>query len=140
MKNVRELLFLIVAMLPLAGHAQQISYSYDASGNRVARLIVSNSPFPSQGQQEKDDTSDTQHQTLSVGPNPTSGLLYVRLSVLGEDDNCRLLLSNMSGKVFVNRTVTSTESVLDLSTYQKGFYLLSVEINGKHNTYKIIKN
>lgn len=69
MNNTRRILFLISAMLPLLGHAQQVAYDYDASGNRISRSAVVNS--------RRAMTSDG-IQLFSAAPNPVSDILQIK--------------------------------------------------------------
>lgn len=134
------LLLSAMTIVPSAINAQQVSYSYDATGNRISRSSVVNAPQFSSGRNISKSVSSFLQQTLSVGPNPTSGLLGIRLSQWNDTDNCSLLLSNTSGQVLIQQAMTSADATLDLSTFPKGYYLLRVDLNGEKNTYKIIKN
>lgn len=138
---MKRLSILIAGMLiPAFGFAQKIVYTYDASGNRISRLKVSNTivqapPRRESGQQNDDLAAPT----VSVGPTPTTGPLTVSLSCLGDTDDCCLLLTNMAGQTLLSQPMNTTEAMLDLSAYATGCYLLQVVLNGNSQTYKIIK-
>lgn len=126
---------LAAAMLPVTASAQQIAYTYDASGNRISRSLAntrSNAPRKSKDSSIRND--------VYIGPNPTQGQLTIRLSVWNESTTCHLLLSNIAGQVLTEQTMSSIETTLDLSSLSNGYYILQVEVNGEKNTYKIIKN
>lgn len=131
-----SLLFVSVLLSALC-HAQQVSYSYDAAGNRISRQIGNGSQAPLWSSVNQQQTN--QEQTISVGPNPTTGPLEISLSHFDENDACHLILSNTAGQVMINHSVTSAKTTLDLSSYAYGFYLLKIELNGEQTTYKIIK-
>lgn len=138
---IKHLLLLTsLTIVPSAINAQQVSYSYDAAGNRISRSSVVNAPQFLGRRNVAKSTSSPLQQTLSVGPNPTNGLLGIRLSRWNDTDNCSLLLCNTSGQVLIQQNMTSADATLDLSTFPQGYYLLRVDLNGEKNTYKIIKN
>ena len=130
---------LAALLLPTLGYAQQIAYEYDAAGNRISRHVANNSPqAPSIGSLGV-IPNETEVQTISVGPNPTTGLLKVTLSNFGKDDTCNLLLVNTAGQTLIRQSMTSSQTTLDLSQYANGYYLLKVKLNENVTTYKIIK-
>ncbi len=130
---------LAALLLPMLGYAQQIAYEYDAAGNRISRHVANNSPqAPSIGSLGVIPI-ETEVQTISVGPNPTTGLLTVTLSNFGKDDTCNLLLVNTAGQTLIRQSMTSSQTTLDLSQYANGYYLLKVKLNENVTTYKIIK-
>ena len=136
----KQLLTLMVAfVLPSAIQAQQIAYSYDAAGNRIGRSLANGINQAPRKTESENNGSDRLQRSLSVGPNPTSGLLAVKHSRWDDSDECRLQITTLSGQVLIEQNMTSAEATLDLSTYPNGYYLLSVELNDEQKTYKIIK-
>ncbi|NLE32681.1 MAG: T9SS type A sorting domain-containing protein [Bacteroidales bacterium] len=73
--------------------------------------------------------------SFDIYPNPTSD----RLNINGLDESSLVRIYNLTGKqLFVGKAEQATMSI-DLSTYDKGLYLLQVETNGKSFTSKVIK-
>jgi len=73
--------------------------------------------------------------SFDIYPNPTSD----RLNINGLDESSIVRIYNLTGKqLFVGKAEQATMSI-DLSTYDKGLYLLQVETNGKSFTSKVIK-
>ena len=138
---MKKLMLLLLAafMLPVALRAQTIVFGYDASGNRISRSAVRDSQQSSGGSQKSNDSTDGLPLSVFVGPNPTSGLLAVRLSRWDDTDECNLQLTSLSGVVLIEQTMTSSETALDLSSFSNGLYLLLVDLNREKETYKIIK-
>ncbi|WP_299781812.1 T9SS type A sorting domain-containing protein, partial [uncultured Formosa sp.] len=77
---------------------------------------------------------------FGIYPNPTSGILNIKISGLMVASPIRL--SDMSGKVLYNEIIQSDGSLkrktLDLSSYPKGFYMLSIYKYGKPITRKVV--
>ncbi|MFN5652188.1 MAG: T9SS type A sorting domain-containing protein, partial [Flavobacteriia bacterium] len=69
---------------------------------------------------------DENQMGLSMYPNPTSGLLYIAKSQIGAA--CVEVL-DLNGKV-LQTNLLHQELMLDLSTYQKGMYVIKVQMNG----------
>lgn len=136
-------LLMVAFVLPSAIHAQQILYSYDAAGNRIERSLA-NGLNPAHRRTNSDNNASNasggMQRSLSVGPNPTKGLLSIKHSCWDDSNECRLQLTTLSGQVLIEKSMTSAEATLNLHTYPNDYYLLSVELNGEKKTYKIIKN
>ncbi|HBL73270.1 MAG TPA: hypothetical protein DD409_10620 [Bacteroidales bacterium] len=61
------------------------------------------------------------------------------MNINGLDESSLVRIYNLTGKqLFVGKAEQATMSI-DLSTYDKGLYLLQVETNGKSFTSKVIK-
>ena len=74
--------------------------------------------------------------SFDIYPNPTSD----RLNINGLEETSIVRIYNLTGKqLFVGKAEQATMSI-DLSSYDKGLYLLKVESNGKSITSKVIKN
>lgn len=137
----KQMILLLATFLqPAAGDAQGIAFGYDASGNRITRSLSNNSNQAPRMLFMDEDSPETTQQSVSVGPNPTTGILRIRLSRREETDNCHLLLSDLSGKTLIERDMETYETSLNLTPFPDGLYLLSVELNGVQQSYKIIKN
>ncbi|MDU8887127.1 T9SS type A sorting domain-containing protein, partial [Yeosuana sp. MJ-SS3] len=76
---------------------------------------------------------------FSVFPNPTSGTLNVKLLELSNLSN--LMLYDMLGKALVNKPIdpgADLEFKLDLSSYPKGIYILTIIQNGEPFSKKVV--
>ena len=130
---------LAALLLPMLGYAQQIAYEYDAAGNRISRHLASNGSQAPLRTSLENILDETAVQTISVGPNPTTGLLTVTLSSFGKEDTCNLLLVNTAGQTLIRQSMTSSQATLDIRQYANGYYLLKVKLNESVTIYKIIK-
>lgn len=73
---------------------------------------------------------------ISVGPNPTYGLITVRF----ETNLARkLTLYNLSGVPVWMQSNSEKETVLDMEQYPSGMYLLKLEQKGKSQILRIVK-
>ncbi|MBP1841622.1 T9SS type A sorting domain-containing protein, partial [Formosa algae] len=77
---------------------------------------------------------------FDIYPNPTSDVLNIKITGLERATPVRIY--DMSGKVLYNNMIQSDGSLrheaLDLSSYPKGFYLLSIYKEGKPITKKVV--
>ncbi|QBN17616.1 T9SS type A sorting domain-containing protein [Flavobacterium nackdongense] len=74
--------------------------------------------------------------TLKVYPNPAqNNRVSIYSSIAGEKE---ITLTDMSGKVVLKKTMTSDE--LDLTTVNKGVYLLQTKVGAATTTTKLIVN
>lgn len=77
------------------------------------------------------DTTDFQHETISLYPNPVNNILY--LTEIAKN----LIIADLSGKKVIT---ASNVSEINLSHLSKGTYLVSIKNeSGKITTQKIIK-
>lgn len=74
---------------------------------------------------------------VQLYPNPTMGLLQVRLTDPNEAAQVEVL--NLQGRVVQSRTVTKANQELDLTTLPRGVYLLKVQQSGKIIARRVVK-
>ncbi len=132
MKNLRGIIFLSFVMLPLLGHAQQVAYEYDASGNRINRHRV----IGSRRAMGSDNT-----QLFSVAPNPVSDVLQIKYE--GETDfsgEYQYTLLGIYGETALTGKSTSANCSVDVSSLSQGVYILHILYKEEDQSIKIIKN
>ena len=74
-------------------------------------------------------------KTLEVTPNPTSGVVRVRVPTTGEYN---LLLSDPLGKVIREWKMNSTSEVLSLEDVRSGIFFLSLQRGGIAHSHRLI--
>jgi len=79
---------------------------------------------------------DLSANEISVYPNPTSGIVNFDLSNLNVQ---RIIISDISGKVIIEKTVTNQHENFDFSDYISGIYLVKLMTDKDVFTTKIIK-
>lgn len=136
-----NLLFLF--FMPLLSFGQsKVTYYYDASGNRIQRVIVL------QKQQTKrlssrasnDSFTDTfGERKVQITPNYSEGILRVSVTKFKSDDCCDLAVYTSGGELIAQKKDVSSAAEFNLSTRPNGIYLLKVIFNGESTTWKIIK-
>jgi hypothetical protein len=163
---------LTVFLCAFANAQNSVSYTYDASGNRISRTInMKMFAPPPQDSTEKaaDDPEDsvaivqgmedetpqeiynnekTQEvytdalaQTLiTIYPNPTRGLLTVKISELPKHAASSLTLFDMQGRVITQQQSLADENKLDISAQPVGTYIMRIAIGGEVVSWKIIKS
>ena len=74
--------------------------------------------------------------SLTVFPNPSNGIFTIQMSV-----DARAEVFDITGKQILNKTVFAGNSILDLSAYRSGMYLIRItDENDNTKTVKVIKN
>lgn len=136
-------LLFYLALLPVVSSAQdRIGYSYDASGNRIKREIIMQ---PSKAKQQTFETerqvfSDMlQEHDVKIYPNPTDGILKVRISGIKNTDKCSLAIYTMRGDRVMLDERQQYNFDVNISNQPAGTYLLRITINNQSTTWKIIK-
>lgn len=132
--------FGLLSLTSARSHAQVVTYSYDASGNRTMRSLINNISQAPSIEGAWDTPYSSRDIEIVVSPNPTSGLLSVKLSQWDITDTGTLVLSDTSGHVIVQQAISSDKTTIDISNSAKGIYMMLIVLNGEKHSYKIIKN
>jgi len=75
---------------------------------------------------------------ITIYPNPTKGLLAVKISNLPQQSVSSLTLFDMQGKVIIQQSL-SDENRLDISAQSAGTYIMQIAIGDEITSWKIIK-
>ena len=140
------LLFVTVACIAQGNLPR--TYDYDNAGNRILRTTV---PLRQAIAADSDtsfaDTSNNKQElyyeefvgenNVTVYPNPTKGMVTLQFDKPAKTGLYRL--SDLSGKLLSDGTITNPIVTLDLSRYENGVYLLTLTLDGQTDTWKIIK-
>lgn len=73
---------------------------------------------------------------IKLYPNPTNDVLVVKLP---NHENSNLNLFDLNGRLLLNKTLNSNETIIDLSSFENGVYILDLNINNLRLSKKIIK-
>jgi len=146
MKNIYTLLFLFfLVVLQIEGQA--IKYDYDASGNRIKREKVIALKSAELNEEDEDDYEDAEdfyedffgERKVVIYPNPTKGVLRVDFQNYGNTDDMQLIIYDMQGKLLQQIINVSIQTILDLTSYPTGVYLLLLIEGDEKSQWKIVK-
>jgi len=73
---------------------------------------------------------------ISIYPNPTVGILNFEFS---NNNLKKLIISDITGKHIIEKSVSKQNEAIDLSNFENGIYILSIQADNKKFTTKIIK-
>lgn len=133
--------------------AKQMTYQYDASGNRISRTIVlstvRSATVTPEGKMEEQvsyemnppiaEETITKETSLKIYPNPVKNELNIQLSRFEEKSKGSISLFDAAGKMLANKQIQKQTTQLDMSRYNKGYYVLRITLDAKETTWKIIK-
>jgi len=140
------LISVLIGFANLKSYSQTITYDYDASGNRVERVIVLE-----KGKKINQDSEESEKKevvlddsfdegTLKIYPNPTKGLLKLEIpTTWTEDAPVRIMVFSMNGAKLIDENVSSYQWDVDLSRFQNGMYILNILRGNIISRWKIIK-
>ena len=124
------------------------TYDYDNAGNRILRTTLTvrqavaadvDTSFAdvSNSKQEPYFEEVIGGNNVKIYPTPTTGMVTLQLDKPVKTGLYRL--SDLSGKLLSDGTITNSIYTLDLSRYENGVYLLTLILDGQTDTWKIIK-
>ena len=84
--------------------------------------------------------TDALSETLiTIYPNPTRGLLTVKMSNMPQHSTSSLTLFDMQGRVITQQQTLSEENKLDISTQPAGTYVMRIAVGEEQVSWKIVK-
>ena len=120
--------------------AQNLTYTYDAAGNRIGRVILMKVPQAPEGIQNETAVNDLiAEKAIAIFPNPTKGIVTVEIKDYSVQMQAEFRLMDLSGRTIINRKASSSIQTFDLSRFAAGTYLMQICINGETVVWKIIK-
>lgn len=151
---MKKTLFLITfILLSLLSYSQSIQYDYDASGNRVKRIIIPlTKSTNSTGYiadtaktrellkiEEKFKFEKLYKGKIKIFPNPTEGALMIKFENITNFEGITLQLYDVKGTLLHSWQVSSGISYFNMQDYAPGTYILRVSRQEEKLEYKIIK-
>ena len=84
--------------------------------------------------------TDALSETLiTIYPNPTKGLLTVKMSNMPQHSASSLTLFDMQGRVITQQQTLSDENKLDISAQPAGTYIMQIAVRDETTSWKIVK-
>jgi len=145
-KSMQTLLvFLPIILICAALPAQTVSFGYDLTGNRTSReVIYLQATNNLTGEESDSQLTETEKYVemisdvrVTISPNPNRGQFEVKIE--GQDGPTKMYLHSLSGVLIFEESKAGELTSIDISQRQNGTYILSLIINGKKETWKIIK-
>ncbi len=130
-------IFLCGLMATIVVNSQQLSYSYDAAGNRISRTIYLG--LKSADVQQPEFTETIAKKEIKIYPNPVESLLSVSIAGLGNETVSECLIYTLAGALVKREKIRSELTTLDMSSFSSGTYVLQILIDGEKSVWKIVK-
>jgi len=121
--------------------AQAVGYGYDASGNRISRVITFQmKSLNEEPAEEKVYNEVLKDFTVNIYPNPTRGELTVDIEQLPEGKTASLRLYSLQGKLILQRTgLRDGSEHLNIGNQPPGIYVMKIATKDSSTDWKIIK-
>lgn len=81
------------------------------------------------------DISDLKQNKFNIFPNPTNGLLNIEL---GNSETHKLSIYNMLGQIVFSESVNEISTIIDLSSFEKGVYMIELSCQNEIFTKQIV--
>lgn len=108
-------------------------YVYDNSGSLVNNYTTGLLPSAFYQNESTLDVNSYDFSNLSIYPNPANDSFNLNLS-----EQANLKIYDISGRL-VKQTTRNNNEAISLNGLKSGLYLVSIEVNGKISTQKLIK-
>lgn len=133
------IVFLFFASLVSIKAQNNISYAYDASGNRTERIIIL-ATKSAEAKIETFFTEELAEKTIKIYPNPTEGFLKVEIGNNVGIKNCTITINAMNtGKQVKKVKATFPITDINISDQPFGVYIMLINIDGAYTSWKIMK-
>jgi hypothetical protein len=145
---IKRIIGIVLVLLPFCASSQTVKnfvFSYDASGNRIQRIIGLKSAQTTSITTIESSTvsppiidNTIEGMTLQIYPNPTKGLIKLDIKGL-RDENVRLYVYSVQGSIIFNSLVNNGITNIDLSKQPPGLYLMKIILKNQISEWKIVK-
>ena len=121
-------------------NADDIQYSYDASGNRIRGLreILMREDYNSEKDQRQIQDNLANHH-ITIYPNPTDGMLQVEIAAIEKISDSSVIIYDTTGNQIYYQDQLENINEINLSVCPDGFYMLIIRIDDQSSIWKIIK-
>lgn len=145
----KTLLVVVFSFIPIVFcHAQsygEVTFGYDANGNRISRSILFGKIFEDGKNVEAEKGLETivmdqiSGVEFSIYPNPTRGRFLVEVSDPGKGPLLRVVLLTPQGDALTKKILDVNTEEFDLSDYPAGIYMLHLMAGDETHVWKIVK-
>lgn len=135
---MKKLVILLCGLMAtIVVNSQQLSYSYDAAGNRISRTIFLG--LKSADGQQQEFTETIAKKEVKIYPNPVESLLSVSIEGFGNETVSECLIYTLAGTLVKREKIRGGLTTLDMSSFSSGTYVLQILIDGEKSVWKIVK-
>lgn len=139
MKRILLLFSIAYWSVAIATTPQSVRYAYDNAGNRISREISITVAGDEPQERIASVSESLASKEIRIYPNPTDGILSIRIENYENSDDASFVLYDMSGAIVDNCKAEEQTSTIDISNCQSGIYILLIEINGEQSSWRILK-
>ena len=127
---------------------KSVYFSYDLNGNRIHRWIEilkmseadsSDSLFQDSLFKKKTIDIDKSKHSISIFPNPTKGLLELKITGMQEGEFAEFIFVTLTGQEMIRRKTYSPGTLIDIGHFAPGTYIVTVHVGTRIERWKIIK-
>lgn len=133
---------LFLYFIPFTTSGQNVvEFEHDIAGNRELRKISVKKIADTSSKSQADSTVNYllgNIDQIKVYPNPTYGL--INIDIPESISKIEYILFDQQSKVIEDGSLNSQHSIIDISNYEKGIYLLKIIYQQTTCSYKIIKS
>lgn len=138
---MKQLFLSLMLLSSLSVNAQRgMTYSYDAAGNRVSRVLelATSGAKSRQATQSQSFFDEIDGKQVRIYSNSSMG--HVLVEMLGKGDSpMTLSVYNTSGMQIFSQSQQEERLDVDLSQQPAGIYILTIEVNNEKQSWKIVK-
>lgn len=139
MKRITISLLLVLSFLYVSGQ-DKVKFTYDQSGNRLERNVISMTKSAQANTKEVFDDKINEH-SIKIYPNPTKGQLKVEIQKNNDIASCTITINAMgNGKLVLKKKAILPVTDIDIGNQPNGIYIMTINIDGEITSWKIIKN
>ena len=126
---------LYLSFMSMGVHAQtQVSYSYDASGNRVKREIV----LAKSQSTPREYSEVAADYAIRIKASEDGNAVHVTSQEL-KDKDCQINVCTVNGKHVCTASLRDGMATIDMSSQKSGVYVMNISVDGTCHSWKIMK-
>lgn len=142
---MKKIVFTItICLIGLLAHGQQnLSYSYDAAGNRTNRTVVVGAQIIS-GQENQETTNPVyidslDGKELAIRPGQRNAALTISLKEFAQSSRGSIHLMDDRGKLLMKKTISGGSTILKLDDLSTGTYTMRILLNRHSSVWKLVR-
>ena len=125
-----------------------VNYSYDLNGNRIHRWVTVLKLQQDSSTIQKDSATKAIHDAevrhlkdeVAIYPNPTMGILDVKITGMKAGETSQCVFYALSGKELLRKELSGTISRVDINSFPPGTYIVSLILyDGRVEKWKVGK-